>query len=236
MPPGGHLVALLASLPSSAEFVKMACQMPRDDVPTARRYAGKTLEERRTERRERLLDAGLELFGTQGYAQTTIEQLCSAARLNPRYFYEEFATRDALLGAVYQRHVTAVARDVVAAIEAAPPQPLPRLRAGLEAFLEGTLADERAARINYFEVVGVSPELESLRREALGAYADMIATQMAELSAVAPIPVHDRRLAAVAVVGATDGLIIDWLAGARGYDRRAILTALLDVFGPLLAE
>jgi AcrR family transcriptional regulator len=202
---------------------------------TARRYGGKTLQERRNERRERLLDAGLELFGTQGYAQTTIEQLCAAARLNPRYFYEEFATREALLGAVYDRHVTAVAGDVVAAIEAAPPEPLARLRAGLEAFLEGTLADERAARINYFEVVGVSPELERLRRDALGAYADLIAGQMAELNRTAPIPVHDRRLAAVAIVGATDGLIIDWLAGARAYDRGAILATLLDVFGPLLA-
>ncbi len=203
-------------------------------APPPRRYGGKTLQERRAERRERLLDAGLELFGTRGFAQTTIEQICSAARLNPRYFYEQFPTREALLAEVYTRHVAAVAREVVAAVQSASPDPLERLGAGLRAFLDGSLADERAARINYFEVVGVSPELERRRRRALGEYADLIAAQMETLASAAPIPVHDRRLAAIAVVGATDGLVIDWLAGARGHDREEILTALLDVFGPLL--
>src|SRR5581483_423913 len=121
-----------------------------------RRYGGKTLDERRAERRERLLDAGLELFGTRGFAQTTIEQICATAGLNPRYFYEQFPTRESLLGAVYARHVEAVAAEVLAAVRRAPPDPVERLRAGLEAFLDGSLADERAARVNYFEVVGVS--------------------------------------------------------------------------------
>ena len=40
---------------------------------TARRYGGKTAPQRRAERRERLMDSGLELFGTQGFAATTIE-------------------------------------------------------------------------------------------------------------------------------------------------------------------
>ncbi len=199
-----------------------------------RRYGGKTLDERRAERRERLLDAGLELFGTRGFAQTTIEQICATAGLNPRYFYEQFPTRESLLGAVYARHVEAVAAEVLAAVRRAPPDPVERLRAGLEAFLDGSLADERAARVNYFEVVGVSPELDRRRRQALGAYADLVAGQIEALADTAPIPVHDRRLAAVALVGAVDGLIIDWLAGARGHDRKEIITALLDVFGPLL--
>ena len=101
----------------------------------ARRYGGKSLEQRRDERRGRLLDAGLELFGTQGFQHTTIEQLCAAARLNPRYFYEQFGTREELLGAVYERHVQAVAAQFEAALECAPADPVGRLRAGLEAFL-----------------------------------------------------------------------------------------------------
>jgi AcrR family transcriptional regulator len=77
-----------------------------------RRYGGKTATERRDERRERLLDAGLELFGTDGFAAVTIEALCAEAGLNPRYFYEQFATREELLGAVYERHVVAVLQTV----------------------------------------------------------------------------------------------------------------------------
>jgi AcrR family transcriptional regulator len=200
-----------------------------------RTYAGKTLQERRTERRERLLDVGLQLFGTRGYAQTTIEQICAAARLNPRYFYEEFETREALLGAVYERHVRAVAERVRSAIEAAPRDPRVRLEIGLRAFLDGSLADERAARINYFEVVGVSPELERLRRRVLGEYAVLIAGQLRDLANGSPLSGGDVRLTAVALAGATDGLVIDWLSGERRYDREAITATLLEVFGAALS-
>ena len=55
------------------------------------------------------------------------------------------------------------------------------MEAGLRAFIDGTLADERAARINYFEIVGVSRELEGRPAEVLRAYAEMIAGQAAEL-------------------------------------------------------
>ena len=103
-----------------------------------RRYGGKTAEERRAERRERLMDAGLELFGTQGYASTTIEMVCAAAQLNARYFYEEFRSRELLLAAVYDRHVEAVFKAVVAAAEQSPPEPRARLQAALRAMMPWT--------------------------------------------------------------------------------------------------
>jgi AcrR family transcriptional regulator len=198
---------------------------------TARRYGGKTASQRRGERRERLMDAGLELFGTQGFAATTIEALCATARLNPRYFYEGFATREALLGAVYERHVTAVAAAVLAALDDAPADPLLRLEVGLRAFLDGTLADPRAARVHYFEVIGVSPELERLRRDALRAYAELIARELAALSREVAVGLSDLHAAAVAVVGAVDGLVIDALSGERGVDRETIVTTLRELFG-----
>ena len=51
--------------------------------PAPRRgYGGRSAAERRAERRERLLAAGLELFGTRGYAATSIERLCAAASVS----------------------------------------------------------------------------------------------------------------------------------------------------------
>jgi AcrR family transcriptional regulator len=198
-------------------------------------YGGQTAEQRRAARRERLLDAGLELFGTAGYAATAIEALCRRARLNPRYFYEQFSSREELLGAVYDRHVESVMRTVLAAIAEAPADPRGRLERGLRAFIDGTLADERAARINYFEVVGVSRELEARRRAALRAYADMIAGQAAQLGASAFTAAADRHLAATALVSATDGLVIDMLSRSGTSHPRArerIVATLLDIFVP----
>ncbi|MBO0767057.1 MAG: TetR/AcrR family transcriptional regulator [Solirubrobacterales bacterium] len=201
-----------------------------------RRYGGKTSGERRSERREKLLDAGLELFGTRGYAATTIEMLCSEARLNPRYFYEEFRTKTALLQAVYDRHVEAVFAAVLNTLEATAPSPRARLAAGMETFVNATLADERAARVNYFEMVGVTRELEARRRQVLRTYAEMIAAQISLLmDATQQAPGASLHLTAVALVSATDGLIIDRLTDPKRSnptqaDRDQIVATLTDLF------
>jgi AcrR family transcriptional regulator len=189
-------------------------------VPIGRRYGGKSAAQRRVERRRQLLDAALALFGTAGYAATTIEQLCAEGRLNPRYFYEQFDGREALLEAVYDRHVEAVLEQVASAVAGAPAEPRARLRAGLTVFVDATLADERATRI------------EQRRREVLRAYADFIAGQAAGLQPPMMGPGVDPRLAAVALVGATDGLIIDWLNQRPRGDRAQIVTTLIEIFAP----
>src|ERR1039458_3042622 len=55
-----------------------------------RLYRGISPAERRAQRRERLFDAGVEQFGNQGYAQSSIRSVCAEASLNSRYFYESF--------------------------------------------------------------------------------------------------------------------------------------------------
>jgi AcrR family transcriptional regulator len=155
--------------------------------------------------------------------------LCARAGLNPRYFYEQFAGREQLLGAVYERHVQQVLAVVGLAIERAGLDPAARLRAGLAAFVESTLADERGARVNYFEMVGVSRELDALRRRVLSDYAQLIATQARDgLVGVRP------RMAAVALVGATDGLIIDWVSGDRTSSSGSIVDTLVAIFDPVI--
>jgi AcrR family transcriptional regulator len=195
-----------------------------------RRYGGKTAAERREERREQLLDAGLELFGTEGFANVTIEALCVEAGLNPRYFYEQFASREELLGAVYERHVIAVLETVQAAIAGSSSDSVQRLSAGLTAFVTATLADERAARINYFEMVGVSAELEAQRRGVLRAYAELIAAQAAQVDDVGALGRGNRRMTAVALTGATDGLITDWMSSSDRPPQQAIVETLLGIF------
>src|SRR5437879_3104754 len=78
-----------------ARFVRVTAQ--RGEM---RRYAGKTLEERDEERRARLLEAGLEVFGTVGYGASAIEVICSTARVATRDFYSLFGSKELLLRAV----------------------------------------------------------------------------------------------------------------------------------------
>lgn len=156
--------------------------------------------------------------------------------MNPRHFYAEVDSREALLRAVYDRHVEEVREAVLAAIAAGPPDPPGRMRVALRAFVDGSLADERAARVNYFEVVGVSPGLEQRRREVLGSYADLFAGQIAATEPPILPPGADLRMSAVALGSATDGLIIEALGRPDEPDRDAMMPPSPSSSRPETAE
>ena len=77
-----------------------------------RLYRGLSAADRHAQRRERLLQAGLELFGTQGYAASSIRAVSAEASLNSRYFYESFSSREDLLYHLYRR----IIEELVAAV------------------------------------------------------------------------------------------------------------------------
>src|SRR5262249_44643559 len=137
-----------------------------------RRYRGITPSERRAQRRERLMQAGLELFGTQGYASTSIRAVSAAASLNSRYFYESFGSREGLLYSVYERIVQEIVAGAAEATRGADTIE-GQARAGLRSGWTILTEDPRKARVLALEVVGVSDRLERLRRTTRHALADL---------------------------------------------------------------
>ena len=77
--------------------------MVRAMAAVGRTYGGVSAAERAASRRERLLDAGLELFGTHGFAATGVKDVCRQAGLTDRYFYESFRDSRELFLAVFDR-------------------------------------------------------------------------------------------------------------------------------------
>ena len=176
-----------------------------------RLYGGLTAEERRVERRRRLIDTALDRFGTDGYTATGIERICSQAGVTARHFYDEFGSRETLLLAVFDEIVTSTLDAVAAAVAAAGPDPVEAVRRGINAFLHSMLDDPRNARVQCLEVVGVSPELEAHRREVLHLYAHLVAEQGRALGA-RDVPSERSRLAgALALVGGTNQLLVEYL-------------------------
>jgi AcrR family transcriptional regulator len=137
-----------------------------------RRYGGLTPEERLAERRARLIETGLELFGTRGYANTTLEALCSAAAMSPRHFYEQFADREALFVALYDELVERSMELVGPAVADADGGLAEMLDAAVDALL-GFYADRRIARVVLAEVQGISPAVEQRRRRAIERFAEL---------------------------------------------------------------
>jgi AcrR family transcriptional regulator len=184
-------------------------------VTATRRYASKTADERRDERRERLLGAGLELFGTAGYRATTIEALCTAANVSTRSFYEEFGSREALVVALHDRvNERALAAVVAALAEVEPDDIYARVSAATSAYFEVMTSDRRWAQIALVESVGVSAEAEEHRRVAIDRFVALMEAEALRLSGAGLIEQRDYHLTAVALAGAVNGLINTWTANA----------------------
>src|SRR5689334_23129284 len=129
-----------------------------------RSYGGRSAADRQAERRERLLGAGLELFGTDGYAATSIERLCSHAGVSTRNFYEEFASREDLLMRLHDRVIEMAVDAVLTAWEDTADAPVAdRLERAVRAFVTTTASDRRWARLSFVEVIGVSDAVEAHR-------------------------------------------------------------------------
>lgn len=182
-------------------------------METSRTYRGVTPSARQADRRERLLEAGLELFGTLGYARTSVRAVSAAASLNSRYFYESYRSREDLLYAVYQRIVTdiftraaeATARETTLEEQA---------RAGLRAAWTAVTEDRRKARIVAIEVVGVSERLERLRHETRQALAQLTADNAMSLAGSQGIRLRlDPVLTARFLMGGVVEVLLEWING-----------------------
>jgi AcrR family transcriptional regulator len=175
-----------------------------------RLYRGVEPSERRAQRRERLLDAGLEVFGTEGYAGSSIRSVSAAASLNSRYFYESFSDREDLLYHVYKRIVSEVAAAVVE-VTAQAKTIEEQAYAGLWAAWTILTEDPRKARVLALEVVGVSDRLERFRRENRHAFADILLQNSRAITG--DLKGLDPVLTARSLMGAVLDLLVDWING-----------------------
>lgn len=66
-----------------------------------RRWSGVPLEDRQALRRDKLIDAGVQLLGEEAGPALTVRAVCRKAGLTERYFYESFTDRDEFVRAVY---------------------------------------------------------------------------------------------------------------------------------------
>ena len=179
---------------------------------TPRRYRGITASERRAQRRERLLQAGLQLFGTQGYANTSIRAVCVAASMNSRYFYESFSSREDLLYSVYERIVTEIVSATTEASSKADTIE-GQARAGVRAGWTILTDDRRKARIIALEVVGVSDRLERLRRDTRHALADLTARNAQSIAGGGMRFRLDPVLTTRSLIGGVVEVLVDWING-----------------------
>jgi AcrR family transcriptional regulator len=182
--------------------------MPRTEAVARRTYGGRSAADRRAERRERLLEAGLALFGTDGYAASSIEKLCTHAGVSTRNFYEEFHSREDLLIALHARANERSFRAVTTAFEDAADADLAtRFELAVRTFIHNMASDGRWARVAYVEMIGVSDKVEKHRMAWRKRWWDFMAAEADRAVLRGEARARDFTLPALAVIASVNELV-----------------------------
>jgi AcrR family transcriptional regulator len=139
----------------------------KNSTAPRRQYGGKSADQRRTERRDALVSAALAIWQESGWAAVTMRGVCARAGLTDRYFYENFADRDALLVAIWdvmRDKTLAMLLDAVARHTDDPP--LEQLRAALSVIVHHIGDEPQQAQIVFGDHAG-SAALEQRRRTTI---------------------------------------------------------------------
>ena len=192
-------------------------------------YGGVSAKDRRSRRREQLLDAGLDLLGREGWSATTMTAVCARAGLTERYFYESFPDREALLVAVFDRVTAEAAEVVLAAIETSPHEARARTRAAIAAFVELMTDDPRKGRVAFVEALG-SEALMRRRYEAIRTFAALLSGQARDFYGMPDGADQLVELTSFMLVGGLAEALMAWLGGELETSREQLIEDSTDLF------
>ncbi|GAM46657.1 transcriptional regulator [Nocardia seriolae] len=190
-------------------------------------YRGTTTDERREQRRRRLLDAALEIVGTQGLAALTVRGVCEQATVGPRFFYESFTDLDALAATLLDEVQGEALERARAAMTDTPGGPDEKLRAGVAALIIAVTDDPRRANIAFAQAYG-SEELMRRRFQGMRQVAELLIEQTRIL--LNRPEGDDTALTTLAqlITGGAAELILVWLDGGLKVERPVLIDLVAD--------
>lgn len=201
-------------------------------MAVGRRIRGLDATERRAQRREQLLDAALELFARDGYQNVSIEQLCQAAYVGTKAFYELFDSREDCYIALLQRISEQIEAEMTAALREAPADADKASELLVTALVHALVDDPRRAKVTFGEAAAVSRDVERQRRLNRRWAATFVESVWKQYGA---IPARRRRGApdphrmAIGTIGGMFDLVADWLLDADPSDPAAVKTLTADL-------
>jgi AcrR family transcriptional regulator len=197
-----------------------------------RDYDGKTATERVIERRQKLIDAGLDLFGEHGFAGTSIRAVLRQAGLIDRYWTENFADLDSLLAAVYERLIDEEVAGCRAAIDKTSGGS-DGARAMITTIADFLQDDPHRSRIHLCEVVSGGPVSREQRRKGFYRLGQLAADL---LPATPRRDSQQRLMLGVGVVAAADEYLRAWLDYEEGISRDDVIDLVMLIFDSVAAR
>ncbi len=179
-----------------------------------RAYAGKSAELRRADQRERMLNAGRDVFALRGYAQAGIDEIVARARVSRTSFYEHFENKEQCLLAVFAEGMARL-REALAIAVREPLAPRARIRAEVETVARTFADDPAMARVMLVVIVGATPAAERAHIDMRAKAAALIEAQLEEYPLWRRRSSHERHVAAIAAMAAIAEPVSELVASGR---------------------
>lgn len=200
-------------------------------MTNVRPYRGVQAAERRSLRRRRFIESGLDMLGgDEAPAELTVRALCQHTGLAARYFYEGFTDKDEFVGAVFDSVVADLAATTQAAVAAAPRDE--QNRAGIANLVRTIAGDARIGRLLFNPKLSNSVVIR--KRAELGGFFAMLSGQHVTAAYGAP---DDARTASLAhfVVGGVGQAIDAWVSGGIAMEQGELVDQLTRIINALAA-
>jgi AcrR family transcriptional regulator len=184
---------------------------PSNPGTTGRRYGGVDSDERQRQRKAKLIEAGLAVFGEQGYHHSTVRDVCKQAALTSRYFYESFEGMEDLFRAVYVAVNRELMQSTIMALASCQPEPDKLAEAALRTFLEFIRQDPHRARVALIDALNVGEGMTMLADKASQDFAHLIAGFMHQMFPRLEGTGLDFKMLANGLVGANTRIATQWV-------------------------
>ena len=142
-------------------------RLPRGRHDLPREFISRT-------QRDRLIDAMARVVARKGYANASLTEVCAAAGVSTRAFYEHFADKEACLLAAFDLGVDLMQKAVAEAFSRRARWP-ERIHHGLDTLLRILAAEPAFATMAVVEVLAAGPRARERRRALLEGYAGFFA-------------------------------------------------------------
>lgn len=214
-------------IPGSRSATAPERRLPRGRHDLPREFVART-------QRDRLIDAMAQTVAEKGYANTSLGDVCTAAGVSTRAYYQHFVDKETCFLAAFELGVELLQKSVATAY-GQPARWPERMRQGLHTLLHILAAEPAFAALAVVEVLAAGPRALAGRRALLASYVEFFsaAPRRAGQPEVPPVAVE-------AVIAGVYGVIFDHVSTGRTAelpDRLPDLTyvVLVPFIGPRAA-
>lgn len=188
-------------------------------------------ERKRIERRHAIETAAIQLFGTNGFDATTIEDIAAAVDIAPRTFFSYFPTKEDVVLADYSNRLD----RIIAELDEQPAEKPP-----WAALLAGFMAaatdyeSQRDHLVRRFTIMATTPSVYARSLQLQAGWEDTLAEHL-RLRGDAEVNDPMPRLMAAAALAAMRASLRHWLQTGHTIPLPTILTSAFERLGEGLA-